>query len=279
MSNTELNKSCQAGDTTNVKTIIESDSNIDISEYEYAFRTACSIGYIDIVELLLKHRPDINIKSIQGYAFKHACYNGHLHIAQKLMSIDPTVKDDVYANHLFQGACRKGFFEMAKWLLEIYPDIDILANRFAAHKSATECGHTDIAKWLIKLKCEKSKHKIEIDFKYACLDGDLELAQSYYKQKPKINIRHNYDCIFRTVCKNGHLHVAKWLMSVCPDIDIYNLDNNNAFYNACKNGHLDVAKWLKSLDVQHKYNSTYAMIVANKYGRQNIVDWINSQIW
>ena len=39
---------------------------------------------------------------------------------------------------------------------------------------------------------------------------------------------------FFWACENGHLEVAKWLLSVKPDIDITdNFNNENAFWYAC----------------------------------------------
>ena len=43
------------------------------------------------------------------------------------------------------------------------------------------------------------------------------------------------------------MEIAKWLLSVKPDIDI-SAKNDYAFHLACKNEHLEIAKWLQSLN-------------------------------
>ena len=51
---------------------------------------------------------------------------------------------------------------------------------------------------------------------------------------------------FKWVCENGYLEIAKWLLTIKPDIDI-SADNKYAFTSVCENGHLEVAKWLLSI--------------------------------
>jgi hypothetical protein len=51
---------------------------------------------------------------------------------------------------------------------------------------------------------------------------------------------------FREACVFGHLEVAKWLLSVKPDINI-SANNEEPFRLACFARKLEVAKWLQSL--------------------------------
>ena len=60
---------------------------------------------------------------------------------------------------------------------------------------------------------------------------------------------------FIWACENGHLEVAKWLLSVKPDINSleYNLyyryyNNYSPLDGACENGHLEVVMWLHSVE-------------------------------
>ena len=77
--------------------------------------------------------------------------------------------------------------------------------------------------------------------------------------KPDINISAKDEHSFLLACDYGHLEVAKWLLSVKPDIDI----SNHAFCYACLNGHLEVAKWLQTLKpylyvIKYYINGNYA---------------------
>ena len=68
--------------------------------------------------------------------------------------------------------------------------------------------------------------------------------------KPDIDISvENEELLCKSFCKsccNGCLEVAKWLLSVKPDINISSRDDF-AFRWACHFRHLEVAKWLQSL--------------------------------
>ena len=67
------------------------------------------------------------------------------------------------------------------------------------------------------------------------------------------------DLAFRWACESGHLEVAKWLLSVKPDINI-SAQNEEAFSYACKKGHLEFAKWLLQMkpDINISANNEYA---------------------
>ena len=80
---------------------------------------------------------------------------------------------------------------------------------------------------------------------------------------------------FMTVCRNGHLEVAKWLLEVKPDINI-SAYNDYAFRCACEYGHLELAQWLAdevkperyeitevTTDVTGKYNIKYKIYPDN----------------
>ena len=86
----------------------------------------------------------------------------------------------------------------------------------------------------------------------SCINGHLEVAKSLLKVKPDINIYAFNECVFRISCGNGHLEVAKWLFKIMPKIDISSF-NEYAFKNAFKNGHLEVVKWLLQQNPQHYY--------------------------
>ena len=54
---------------------------------------------------------------------------------------------------------------------------------------------------------------------------------------------------FREACSNGHTDVAKWLLSIKPNINISAL-NNYTFRCACSNGHIDIVARFIELNPQ-----------------------------
>jgi ankyrin repeat protein len=88
-------------------------------------------------------------------------------------------------------------------------------------------------------------------FLEACKSGDIKTLHSL--DYSKIDIHAGNEWSFRWACKNGHLVIVKFLLTLEPDhgrIDIH-ADDEEAFQEACHNGHLDVAKYLISLEPSH----------------------------
>jgi hypothetical protein len=86
-----------------------------------------------------------------------------------------------------------------------------------------------------------------------CKNGKLFEAQTLLANN-KIDIHDYNECAFRVSCNNGHLDVAKWLLSlesVHGKIDIHAINDCTLRWSCCSN-RLDVVKWLLSLD---KFNN------------------------
>jgi hypothetical protein len=77
-------KACKEGNLKEAKNIYNKDKpNIHV-ENDYAFRSACVNGHINIAQWLygLDDKPNIHAKD--DFAFRLACENGHINIAQWL---------------------------------------------------------------------------------------------------------------------------------------------------------------------------------------------------
>ena len=83
-----LKNYCKNGYYDEVKGLLETKPDIDILNYEYAFRSACLKGYFNIVDLLLTTKPTINISACNEFAFKKSCKNGFLDVAKKLFKLN-----------------------------------------------------------------------------------------------------------------------------------------------------------------------------------------------
>ena len=59
--------------------------------------------------------------------------------------------------------------------------------------------------------------------------------------KPDIDISAEDEYSFKMACENNNLELAKWLLSVKPDIE-------DAFVIACSFGNLEMSQWLLSLN-------------------------------
>lgn len=107
------------------------------------------------------------------------------------------------------------------------------------------CGDLTSAKRHLSMYPMLNVYNDEI-FTRACMNGHLELAKWLLTVNPHTNISIYEEEAFGVACQYGHLEVAKWLLLVKPDINVSACDEY-AFRCACENGHLVVAKWLLSI--------------------------------
>lgn len=129
------------------------DINISVND-EYVFRWACTNGHSTVIEWLLSMKSDINISANNEYAFRYACWSGHLKIAQWLLSIKPDIDISLYNEFVFRSTCENGHFAVAEWLLSMKPDINISVNNDYAFRYTCRYGHFDIAQWLCTLNAD-----------------------------------------------------------------------------------------------------------------------------
>jgi len=273
----ELVNLCRYGDFDGAKKHLELNSDIPISDYEHAFRWACKNGHVPTVELMLAIKPTVNVSAYDNFAFKTACKKGFLQVAKIIYAIDQSIDISANNEHLFRAVCTNGHLEVAKWLLEIKPDIKILAKKFCACKLARVNGHDKVVQWLLEIK--QGNYKTDVDFRYACVNGNLPLAKKLFEEKPAIDISYNNEFAFRMACANGHLEVAKWFLETKPDINIYAQKNqeSNVFTDACLLGHLDLVKWLVSVDTKQfdgKFNLAHGLVCALKKCHFKVAMWL-----
>ena len=118
-------------------------------------------------------------------------------------------------------------------------------------------------------------------FNQACHNGHLKIAKWLLSMNPDITISYSNDYIFRDVCYKGHLEIAKWLLSVKPDINISS-NNEQAFRNSCYWGNLELAKWLLSvkpnINISANNEEVFRNACCNEYLKTylEIAKWLQS---
>jgi hypothetical protein len=117
----------------------------------------------------------------------------------------------------------------------------------------------------------------EFAFCNACCFGHTSVAKWLLSVKPEIDISVNNDAVFRVACQYGNLSTAQWLLSVKPDINI-SAGHDFAFRFACTNGHLETARWLLSVkpDIDISSKNEYAFRLACTNGYLEIAQWLLS---
>ena len=112
-----------------------------------------------------------------------------------------------------------------------------------------------------------------------CLSGDLPMAQFLFKNQPGLihHISHEHEFLFRQICCNGQLEIAKWLLLIKPDINVSDFDEY-AFRFACMNGHLSVAQWLMEIkpNINVLAQAGFAFVYSCVKGHLNVAQWLLS---
>ena len=129
----------------------------------------------------------------------------------------------------------------------------------------------------------KVKPKINVSaednqaFRYACSNGHLEVAKWLLTVKSDVNISEYNEHAFRSACHSGHQEIAKWLLSVKPDINI-SANDEHAFRSACHNGHQEIAKWLLTLkpDINVNAKNDEAFLYACSKNKLQLALWLQS---
>lgn len=185
----------------------------------------------------------------------------------------------------FIGACKYGYVHTARYLLQKY---QILNDKLLQFKAFFESCHNDqllVAKALLEINSKHNKIDIHRDdeyiFRYVCDQGHIEIAKWLYSLDDKINIHSLGDYVFRMSCEKGHLNIALWLYSLDNKIDIH-CEKEYAFRYGCANGHIKLAKWLVKLgnynkspiDIRILHDMAFTMSCRN--GHFKVAEWLQT---
>ena len=212
---------------------------IDKHNIDHIFILTCEHGQLEIIQWLIQY---CNVIKITYKTFNKICEYGHLPVAKWLY------ENEYYKNptqDIYNIACEYGHLELVIWLTSISNNTRILDSTF---NKLCKKGHYIMAKYLIETK---SGLKIcRNDIISSVVSGNSELVLLLLNTNTELyNIDYNY--LFETACNSDSFDMAKWLLTVFPNINVSN-DNETSFIYACKNNNIQMAKWL--LEIQPNIN-------------------------
>ena len=207
-----------------------------------------------------------------------------LHIQSKSKEQLESYMNTLGYKHFFIWACKNGHLELAKYLYSIKTNFKI---SFYAHQMSF-INHKEIS--INNNNIFDSSD--ESDDENNDEGDDKSDDESDDESDKELDVLKH---AFIFTCKNGHLEVAQWLLSVISDVYPkieYRWDPKKvneygrcAFKIACKNNQLEIAKWLVSIildnvkrdshgSLWYPFHITDGLLNACMKGYIDIVKWI-----
>ena len=169
---------------------------------------------------------------------------------------------------LFKYSCEYENINVIKWIHSIQNN-NIIPNSSTFYFICSK-GNYNLAKFIYdSFDNSLLKSKLDDFFRISCYNGHLELARWILSIiNIDIDTIHN---IFMLTCEHGHLEIIQWLVGYCNVVKI----THKTFNKICEHGHLPVARWL--YDNKYYKNPTNDIYnTACEYGHLDLVIWITS---
>jgi hypothetical protein len=113
-----------------------------------------------------------------------------------------------------------------------------------------------------------------IQFAELCSNGCLELAQKCYQNDSDLNIYYNGNQAFTGACKNNHMEIAKWFITILPA----DADYITYFNRALSYGRLElmlfIIDFMPDFDVSDDQHNIFEL--ARSYKHYHISKWLCS---
>lgn len=191
------------------------------NDKHYCLKLACSNQSVDVVRSILENKCDekINVRYNNDEAFRNGCLN--YDIVKILLKYDPSI--DVCARHheVFITLCHANNLLVIKYLLENRNDIDIHFQNEMAFFSACKCDSIDVIKYLLSLTKDKyinifAARDWENDniFIYCCKYRKYKVLKILLglKNDRYIDVHDNNDKAFKIACQNNDYKLLKLLI-------------------------------------------------------------------
>ncbi|XP_071124054.1 ankyrin-1-like [Mytilus edulis] len=215
----------RAGNKEAVGLLLKENNNM-INTYDDNGKTplfvACELGHTDVVETILRYKPDVNLSNRLGLS--------PLHIA-----------------------CSKGHFKVIEILFLSRCDINKLdKDKRTPLYAACKAGHTDIVELLLDKKANFNicnKWGASVLF-IACREGHLKVVECLLKTKPTMNRCNSNFSPLHKACEEGFEAIVKVLINKNSIINYRDENQKTPLHFACENGHANIVTLLRSLNAK-----------------------------
>jgi len=253
------------------------------NDYEEIFNFFCEKGPTEIVDFLIKIKPEnsdnstefIPVKNDLKKAFTKALTNNNLKVVKLLFQKNPEVLKTIDTTHIFTTCFAKKYFEITSWIIENSPNKDIQDFHYLFSKKKNEI----IAQKIIV--SQLSQHKLslkqkEMLFREAFQEQLKDILDWIYNKVRKdneskqfqnilieafdyfynygndnmarfilnLNLNLGYELFYIESQKlSGSINKLEWIIKNASFIDI-SIDKEKMFLSACDNDNLEMAQFI-----------------------------------
>jgi len=239
-----LTKIATSGQLDLLKLLLKNYPDLDVHhEEDTAFSLACEYNHFELAKWLYSNYPMIDVSADDEYAFTWALCLKNVEIYEWLLSIKPDLKPEVKNNWLFNYLCMNDLNDEINWLFEKFP---YLLNNYSDILFVKACryGKLEIAKRLYNKNI-----LIDDSFIIAVNFGQFEIIKWFYELDPLIINEENISNLFKSCLLHNDYEMNEWLLQLnIKYIDIFKLNLKNYFLKICKKGSVIYLKWLMNLN-------------------------------
>lgn len=193
--------------------------------------------------------------------FKKALYHDNLALSQWIYEYENNV---ICTEEMFSLLCYKGLIKILKWLYSInFKNISLSI----CINMACITNNIELLKWLFSLNDNLEFTATNLNT-LTINTNNTEILIFILNKYPNLKYQEN---IFTLLCEKGNLEILEWIIT---KIDYLTLDPYECFHTACVNNNLTIAKWLLSL-----YPEIYELDLTDTFTDIIQTDYFNIIVW
>ncbi|CAH8672524.1 unnamed protein product [Schistosoma rodhaini] len=218
---------------------------------------AASVGYTDIVKLLLEHGACVAQKSNTGNtALHYAATSGHLECVCLLLQYNSPMEVQNDTGHTpLMEATSNGHVDVARCLIKHGCDINTHSAEFkeSALTLASYKGHAEMVRFLLTAGADHEHRTDEMHtaLMEAAMEGHVEVARLLLAHGANVNIpQDSFESPLTLAACGGHTELAHLLIGYGADIEEVNDEGYTPLMEAAREGHEETVALLLAVGAE-----------------------------
>ena len=219
------------------------------SQSRSPLHSASYLGYLDLVEILLKSGVDINLRNTGETPLAVSLLRGNFEVVQFLVERGANVHQrDMNGWTLLHRAAGYGDIDIVRFLLNLELGVQARgSDQETPLMLASAGGHVEVSRFLIEHQADVASAADEgwTSLHIAADYGHADVVQLLLEYGADVDVQTAHlSAPLHFASNNGHLEVAELLLERGAEVDVRNEDLETPLYLASKNGFLEIVGFL-----------------------------------